>query len=340
MLKPHLQLTDTSAMPRAEWLALRTKSIGGSDIGAILGLNPYMSALELYYLYVGSGGDLTKKDSNLAMELGNLLEPTVATLWEHWSGSEESLVRNLTAKTPVAQCSVVPALIRNPAYPHLHANIDRYIDRSHEGRQGILEIKTIAGLAADKYESGLPISYIIQIMHYLLVCEEEYAELAMLKDGRFLEVFALERNQALIDKMLAKGGEFWAKVEEGRRIWADATTSEELRHHWIAELEPAPDDTPAYEAFLKQRWRTGENPDVPLRGTDDHRLALDGYIEASKAIKTHKGRQQLYKNQVLHQLALHQADLILFEDGSKATFRADKNGDRSLRVSLPKKISA
>lgn len=338
MLKSHLLLTDTSLMSRADWLALRTKTIGGSDMGALLGLNPYMSALELFYLFVGTD-DLTKKDSNLAMELGNILEPTVAHLWAHWAGSEESLVRNLVGKTPVAQCHVILALIKNPAYPHLHANIDRFIERSHEGRRGILEIKTIAGLAAEKYETGLPISYVIQIMHYLLVCEEEYAELAMLKDGRTLEVFAIERNQGLIDKMLAKGNEFWRTVLEGRRIWADHTATDDQRRHWIAELEPEADDTPAYEAFLRKRWRTGENPDVPLRGTDEHRLSLDGYLGASEVIKTHEGRQQLYKNRLLSELELNGADLILFENGDKITCRPDKNGKRTFRTAI-KKISA
>ena len=35
-------------LSREEWLRLRKNGIGGSDAGAICGLNPYVSAMEVF----------------------------------------------------------------------------------------------------------------------------------------------------------------------------------------------------------------------------------------------------------------------------------------------------
>ena len=40
-------LASTASMSREDWLAHRLDGIGGSDIGAILGLNPWRSALDV-----------------------------------------------------------------------------------------------------------------------------------------------------------------------------------------------------------------------------------------------------------------------------------------------------
>ena len=38
----------TAGMSRQEWLKLRKEGIGGSDAGAICGLNPYSSPMSIY----------------------------------------------------------------------------------------------------------------------------------------------------------------------------------------------------------------------------------------------------------------------------------------------------
>ena len=55
---------------REEWLEERSKGIGGSDIGAIMGLNKFATPLQIYYDKIGQGDDV----SNPQMETGNVLE--------------------------------------------------------------------------------------------------------------------------------------------------------------------------------------------------------------------------------------------------------------------------
>ena len=42
-------ITDTTDLPRDEWLAYRKTGIGGSDVAAILGISPFGTARDIYY---------------------------------------------------------------------------------------------------------------------------------------------------------------------------------------------------------------------------------------------------------------------------------------------------
>ena len=43
------KLVSTLNLSRDEWLKYRKQGIGGSDAGAICGLNPYTTAMHVYY---------------------------------------------------------------------------------------------------------------------------------------------------------------------------------------------------------------------------------------------------------------------------------------------------
>ena len=43
------RLVSTLHLEKSEWLAYRKRGIGGSDAGAVCGLNPYRTAIQVYY---------------------------------------------------------------------------------------------------------------------------------------------------------------------------------------------------------------------------------------------------------------------------------------------------
>lgn len=43
-----VRIATTKNMPRETWLQLRRNGIGGSDAGAVCGVNPYRSAFNVY----------------------------------------------------------------------------------------------------------------------------------------------------------------------------------------------------------------------------------------------------------------------------------------------------
>lgn len=91
----------TRDMSRAEWLAERRKSIGGSDAGAVLGLNEYTSR---YSLWAEKTGKVIPEDisDREAVRLGNDLEEYVASRFEEATGKK------------LRRCNYI---LRNDEYP-------------------------------------------------------------------------------------------------------------------------------------------------------------------------------------------------------------------------------
>lgn len=154
-----LEKIPTLHMSRSEWLLERRGSIGGSDAGAILGLNPYRSP---YTVWAEKTGRLPEQEDNEAMRQGRDLEDYVAQRFAENSGKRVERYNYL---------------LRNTDAPHLHANIDRRVIGEKSG----LECKTASVLAMKNYRGGqFPESYYAQCAVYLAVTGWERWYLAAL----------------------------------------------------------------------------------------------------------------------------------------------------------------
>lgn len=172
-----------------EWLALRKGYIGGSEAGAIVGLNPYNSAFSVWAEKTGGAAGF---EGNTATRVGSYLEDLVSKLF-----SEE------TGKT-VRRCNF---MIVNPAYPFAAANIDREII----GEDAILECKTTTSLGnIRKFRTGeYPEQWYCQITHYLAVTGAQRAYLAALENNLDLHIFVLERDEDEIAALMEAERAFW-----------------------------------------------------------------------------------------------------------------------------------
>lgn len=171
-MKKHIQKIPTAGMSRADWLAERRKSLGGSDMGAVLGLNPWRSP---YAVWAEKTGRVTEDRETEAMRIGRDLEPYVAQRFSEASGLT---VRRLNA------------LLRNPAFPHIHANIDREISGIAAG----LECKTASALNEKAFGDGaFPANYYAQCVTYLAVTEYRRWFLAVLVMGREFKIYQMTR---------------------------------------------------------------------------------------------------------------------------------------------------
>jgi putative phage-type endonuclease len=150
-------------MSREAWLEERRKSLGGSDMGAVLGLNKYRSP---YTVWAEKTGRVGETPGNEAMRVGRDLEPYVASRFEEVSRKG---VRRMNY------------LLRREDCPHLHANIDRQILGESSG----LECKTASALNLKRYEGGdFPESYYAQCVTYLAVTGWQRWYLAALVLGK------------------------------------------------------------------------------------------------------------------------------------------------------------
>ena len=72
-------IVNLNEISHEEWLELRKKGIGGSDAGAIVGVNPYSSAFQVY---CDKKGLMPETEDNEAMRQGRDLEAYVARRFE------------------------------------------------------------------------------------------------------------------------------------------------------------------------------------------------------------------------------------------------------------------
>ena len=96
-----------AGLSREQWLDLRHTGVGGSDVGAIMGFNPWAGILDIY---LDKLNKLPQNEENEYMYWGNILEDIVAKEFSKRTGKK---VRNSNF------------MFRSEEYPWMVADVDR-----------------------------------------------------------------------------------------------------------------------------------------------------------------------------------------------------------------------
>ena len=174
-----------------EWLKIRRGYIGGSDAGAILGMNPYASA---FSVWAEKTGKVPEFEGNVSTRVGTELEALVAKLFMEETGKKVQRL-NFT--------------LVNPDYPFACANIDREVI----GEDAVLEIKTTNSFVnVKKFRTGeYPEQWYAQMTHYLAVTGAQKCYLAVLSECRDFRIFELERDEDEIAALMTEEKNFWER---------------------------------------------------------------------------------------------------------------------------------
>lgn len=170
----------------------RRNFIGSSDMPAIMGVDSYRNAADVYYSKLGALDD--NDDTNEAAKAGNYLEPAILA----WASDElgVSIRRNQRRVQGV-----------------FAANIDAMI----VGRPEALEAKT-TGLYnkmffgeewGEEDTAEVPPRVLIQTHHQMYVADLERVWVPALINGRGLQMFRIERDNDLIKRIEEVGVSFW-----------------------------------------------------------------------------------------------------------------------------------
>ncbi len=236
-------LVRTLDMGRDEWLEWRRKGIGGSDAPAIIGLDRYRSAFDVYADKLGLKQE---QPDNEAMRQGRDLEEYVASRFCEYTGKK---VRRRNA------------ILQHPEYPWMIADIDRWVVGENAG----FEAKTTSVLNRAKFSQGeFPPNYYVQCMHYMAVTGAERWYLAVLVLNKSFHVFTIERDEAEIQALIAAEKDFW-------------------ENHVLKQIPPAPDGSEATSEVIKQLFpEAKEREEVALFGYEDkieQYLQLDAQLK-------------------------------------------------------------
>lgn len=198
---------------REDWLNHRER-IGGSDASAILGMNPYRTNIELWQIKTGQliSEDISEK-------------PYV----KYGTEAEKYLRELFKLDFPEYQVMYVENnMFLNDKYNFGHASLDGWlIDQN--GRRGVWECKTtniLQSMQKEKWNHRIPDNYYVQLLHYLLITEFDFAVLkAQLKyefNGEiYLQTkhYKIERAEVQEDIEFLESAErkFWKQVQERKR---------------------------------------------------------------------------------------------------------------------------
>lgn len=192
------RLTDTSAMSRSEWLKLRASGIGGSDAGAIMGLNKYATPLSVYF----AKKDLAVQEGSKAAEWGNILEDPI---------------RQKAREELGIQIETVPGMFTNKEHDFMNANFDGLV--FVEGEKEIAG-SVVSGLGGHEIKTSrtgdgfttdeIPDSYYAQVQHYMAVTGLTFFVLTVFIFDQYTgRHYVIPRNEEFIERLIEAESTFW-----------------------------------------------------------------------------------------------------------------------------------
>lgn len=220
----------TAGLTRGEWLRLRKNGIGGSDAGAVCGLNPYSSPMNVYRDKTTDETDDTDSES---MRQGRDLEDYVAQRFTEATGLK---VRRSNK------------MYRSVEYPFMLADVDRLV----VGEDAGLECKTASAYNGDKWKDGqIPPHYLVQCLHYMAVTGKSAWYIAVVILGTGFQYRKITRDGEMIQKLVDVEAAFW-------------------NGHVLPRVMPDPDGTKACDGVLATYFGAAEKKTaIPLVGFDE-----------------------------------------------------------------------
>jgi len=240
----------------------RRQFIGASELLAACVGDKYQSRGALWELKTGRREPVSE---NAAMRWGNRLENFLIDDW---------------AELNCAEVIDRQQRVWWSSNPPLVATLDAVVQLP-DGMVCPLEAKTTTSRNDELGESGdeLPTRWIIQAQAQMAALGAGECRFAVLVDQHDLRQFRVERDQAIIDKIVTKAREFWHYVETNTVPPADWYEVDERlnRHRWLPELG-VPVELPA---DIAERWRDYEEIGRSIRQLEERRDGLKADVIAA-----------------------------------------------------------
>lgn len=218
-----------NAVEKTEWLKQRTLCITGTDIGAIIGVNPYKTAFEVWM-------DKTTEQppiaDNAAMSWGRRLEPVIAEAYTEQTGIQLLKGTFISKDISGIPCGGTP-------------------DYTATDRPLVLEIKTARSGNGwgDSGTDEIPIQYLSQVVWYMGILGYDVAHVAALIGASDFRTYTLEMQPDLWQGMIDRAAEFWQLV--------------------TSNIPPTIDGSAGAREWLKSKYKGGagiiENPNADIK---------------------------------------------------------------------------
>jgi len=180
----------------------RQKHIGSSDVPAILGLDPWRDPIDIWASKVFP---LDKEKPTAWQETGNYLEPALVDWCE--ARIEEPITRDvgITAPNGIIRVNLDGLTATNKNIEAKTCGIDSTFapELSHFGEDGTDQV---------------PKRVIIQTQVQMYAAESEFTFVPALLGGRGWNLYHVERNEGIVDKILETVVEWWLAYVETKKM--------------------------------------------------------------------------------------------------------------------------
>jgi putative phage-type endonuclease len=279
-------LAATKHIDRSQWLSLRRTGIGGSDAPAIVGVSAYRGPLQVWSEKVAEVPPASDPPSEAA----------------YWGQRLEEVIAAEYARRNHCRVRRVWALWQHPTVDWIIGDPDRVV--SAAGSRGGLEIKTTSRARAAGWPTNeVPWEYQIQALHYLLLTDWDYWDVACLIGGQEYRQWRVEHDAERLRMLREIEREFWVWVERGtpNPEWLDGSPQASQA---LARMYPPAADS-------GRMWLL--DADVQI-------------LEQLRTVETNLRNMQLWRdrlrNQIQARMAQQQADEAIYQGTVVATWRA------------------
>ena len=241
----------TKEMSHEDWLKLRKTGIGGSDAGAICGLNPFSSPMKVFH---DKNSEDIQESVSEALRQGHDLEQYVAQRFTEATGLK-------------VRCSNY--MYRSLKHPFMIADVDRLVIGEDAG----LECKTASAYNADKWKNGdIPLHYVMQCLHYMAVTGRRTWYIAAVILGQEFVYRKLVWDDALIQGLIKTEENFW-------------------HNHIVPGILPEPDGSQIYNEVLEKYFhRAKKESAIPLVGFDEKLERRDEILKQISGLQNEQNK--------------------------------------------------
>lgn len=240
---------------------IRATGIGASEISAIAGLNPYMTALDVYCRKLG----LVEDSHSTQTDIGEALEEPIAQLAAKRLG-----------------VTLAPGeTVRHPEHEWLLATPDRFVIVDGK-RVANFEVKNVGFRVAHHWldeEDGIPDYVRSQVEWQCLATGLPRCYVVALLGGRDLRTYHINSDPEIAKGLVAIGQRFWFKhviaqvPPEPGRTEADARALGRMFPRDNGSLLPATSEAEKWVAQLREAKAS-------LKVTEEHKTEAENHLKA------------------------------------------------------------
>lgn len=245
---------------KAAWLEMRKHYVTGTDAAKLLGLSPFGGIFDVWLDKTGQAPEFTQ---NAAMRAGSAFESAILKMYAEDTDAKLEHVDGYT-------------LVTCDRYPRLGASLDGW-NHTLGCPVDAKNIRWKNEKWGDAWTDEFPDYYKTQLQVQMMVTGAKFAHLAVMFSGQDFNIYTMEYDEELAQKIVDASEAFWPYVENSEM--PEASGSESTSN------------------YIKEHFAEG-TPDKEKEPDEELAKNVEAYVKASEEEKSAKARKDEAGNRI------------------------------------------